>query len=334
MSQKDLISMAFKNAQRLHRTLVTLLDLASIESRAFHARLREVDLLRVLRSRWEVQSNLPDIKEAGFKVEIVSKSPDSLALADPQKLGRAFDVCFAILIGWAEPHCEIQVQVDRRQIFLSFLLHPGSETEWDQQWSQGMAAFGGGVGSPSSVFGGVVQSEKGFLSRVREGLGSEFLLVHQIMSLHLGHFKGERKDRQVTLTLQFPEISSDEGLRAILVSRAYVVSHELGSVALALIETPASADLHEFRAKIAAKLFRTTDAVYVLPSRKQIAIVLDDCKKGDAKAVVNRFEKSLGLTLRFGVAHCPEDGLDPSNLIEIAESRLQPETGASSARRS
>lgn len=322
MSERDLISMAHKNAQRLHRTLITLLDLASIESGAFHARLREVDLLRVLRARWEVQAGLAEFKENGFQVELVSRTPDTLALADPQKIGRAFDVCFAIVTGWGEPKGAVQAQVDHRKVQFTFTLAEGTEAEWDKEWSQGLAAFHGGVGSPSSVFGGVVQSEKGFLSRMREGLGSEFVLLHQILRLHIGQFNQERRERQVSLILQFPDISSDEGLRAILVSRAYVVSHEIGSVALALVEVPAAEDLHEFRAKIAAKLFRATDAVYVLPKRRQIALVLDDCRQNDAQAVVGRFERSLGIKLRFGVAHCPGDGLDPSTLVETATGRL------------
>jgi hypothetical protein len=174
----------------------------------------------------------------------------------------------------------------------------------------------------------VLQSEQAFLTRMEEGLGSEFLLVHEIMRLHKGTFGGQRQGREVTLALELPELSSEEGLMAVLASRAYEVSTELASVALVLLPIPPGAGRpEEFAEEVRKNLFRTTDAVYLLKERGRIALVLDDCKSEDAPRLMDRITQKLkktgGRPLAYGVAQCPSDGLDPGQLLPLAESRLK-----------
>jgi cytochrome c oxidase cbb3-type subunit I/II len=80
------------------------------------------------------------------------------------------------------------------------------------------------VGSPTSAFSGVLQSEQAFLSRAEEGLGSEYLLIHEIMRLHQGRFLAQRQGNQVGLVLELSAPDSEEMLRSVLLSRAYEVS--------------------------------------------------------------------------------------------------------------
>jgi hypothetical protein len=107
-----------------------------------------------------------------------------------------------------------------------------------------------------------------------------------------------------------------------LSSRAYQVSTELGSVALVLIDVPATKDAIFFCAQIKENLFRSSDAVYPLPARNQAALVLDDCKPEDAPRLVERLKSSLGQDLHFGMAHCPSDAQDPDRLLDLASERL------------
>jgi signal transduction histidine kinase len=87
LSSGELVKMARQNAQRLHQALVALLDLASLESGTFHARLREVDLIRLVR-RW-VGTGEPLFKDRGLRAKVTHDEGTPLAavLADPQKLG-------------------------------------------------------------------------------------------------------------------------------------------------------------------------------------------------------------------------------------------------------
>src|SRR5947209_7480795 len=49
VSRKELLDMALRNAHRLSHALVSLLELAAIESGNFHVKLREVELARLSR---------------------------------------------------------------------------------------------------------------------------------------------------------------------------------------------------------------------------------------------------------------------------------------------
>lgn len=322
-SAPELIAIARQNAQRLHRALVTLLDLSALEAGTFHARLREIDLARLVQTRLGAHRSL--FKDRGLAIEVGhahTKSAGSPLLADPQKLGRAVDLCLEILIARAEPSSAVKVRVGGTQVEIGFNLAGGVEL-WEAAWTQALAGFQGGVASPASAFGGVMQSEQAFLRRMEEGLGSEFLLLHEVMRLHRGKFTESHDGTAVTLKLELPELSSEDGLKAVLASRAYEVSNELGSVALALMRVPEGVRLEEFRQEVQKGLFRASDAVYPLKTRGEVALVLDDCKAEDAPRLIHRLEKATGRKIQCGVAHCPADGLDPRALFDLADQRLR-----------
>lgn len=320
LTQEELLMMARSNAQRLQRTLITLLDLASLESGTFHARLREVELVRLLRSR--IESHAREIKDKGLRLSEQFPA-EAVVLADPQKFGRAIDLCLEVILSRVVRDSELEIRISSSGVALLFSLRQDAYDAWEQLWSQSVAGFEGGVASPVSAFAGVVQSEQAFLSRTEEGLGAELLLVHQILRAHHGRFTASHEAGRVKLSLVLPQLSSEDGLSAVLRSRAYEVSTELASVALVLMDVPSAMDLEGFQTKIRAHLFRTTDAAYALPRRNQLALVLDDCKAEDIPGLMGRLEKSLGQKLSYAAAHCPSDGLDPGELVQIASKRLK-----------
>lgn len=320
-SEKDLIAMARQNAQRLHRALVMLLDLAALESGTFHARLREVNLVTLVQSRVQAYQSL--FKDHGIDVRAqASDEATSPLLADPQKLGRAIDLLFQALIPRTDKGTKLDLRISSATVTARFKLATGMEAAWDTAWSQALTGYHGGVGSPTSLFANVLQSEQAFLTRMEEGLGSELILLHEILRLHHGKADATREGRDVTFALSLPMLASEEGLQAVLSSRVYHISTELGSLALVLIRVPEKSSAPEFMAQIRKSLFRATDAVYTLEDRGEVALVLDDCKPEDAPRLVNRIQQTVGQPLRFGISHCPADAADPALLFGLAEKRL------------
>jgi hypothetical protein len=324
VSQAEWLQMARQNAQRLHQALIALLDLAALESGTFHVRLREVDLVRIAKNRIQsYQSLFPDrqvLLEEEPESELEQRVP---VLADPQKLGRAVELCLDVLLPRSAPNSKIHVKTHSTGLQFRFDLADAMKSHWESLWKQSVIGFQGGVVSPYSAFGGVLQSEQAFLSRSEEGLGSELLLIHEILRLHRGKLEAEIQDHQVILNFQLPELSTEESLHAVLSSRAYLMSTELGSTALVLIRTPEHISLEDFQKEVKKTLFRSSDAVYSLPLWNRVALVLDDCKPEDVPRLIGRIHQSLGRDLVFGAAHCPSDGHDPRVLLELAESRLK-----------
>jgi len=322
LTTEELVRMARTNAQRLQQTLLSLLDLAALESGTFHARLKEVELVRLVQSRLEAHQSF--LKDRGLKFEqsTVAGRAEFPLLADPQRFSRAVDLSIQAIVPRAVQNSAIQVRISSSKVSFEFELNPDLDESWMMAWTQALAGYQSGVASPTSAFGGVLQSEQAFLTRMEEGLGSEFMLVHEVMRTHHGSFKHLRRDRQVILELELPELSSETGLRAVLSSRAYQVTSELGSVALVILEVPAHLSAEAFRQQVKKTLFRSSDAVYALPAKGQVALVLDDCKVEDGPRLITRIEKAIGHPVKFGSAHCPGDGLDPSLLLELANKRL------------
>jgi len=320
ISRAELIAMAQKNAQRLHQALSVLLDLAAIESGNFHARLKEVDLLRVVRVRVDAVSDWLPAKKHDVQVRT---AVNIFVLADPIKLARALDLGIEVATQYAPHDKAIEIFVHGSRVEICFDLIPDREKQWRSAWSQAVAGFEGGVASPASAFGGILQSEEAFLSRENEGLGSELLLIHQIMGLHNGKFLEEHQGTGVKLIFAFPELSSEDGLRSVLTSRAYAISSELASVALAVVNLPAGVQGEQFIQMIKKHLFRATDAVYALKATQQVALVLDDCKAEDAVLVLKRLQREMKLPFQSGLAHCPHDESDPGKLLSLAQSRLR-----------
>lgn len=299
-NQKEWLQTALKNAKRLQQNLTQLLDLAAIESGNFHLRLREVDLFKLLQA-------LPN----SIEIENQESTP---ILADPQKLSRAFELCLQVL----QPRStgSMKFRISSNTVYLQAQIESEVKSAWDEAWLRALAGFQGGAFSPTSAFAGVVQSEEAFLSRTEEGLGSELILVHEMIRLHGAKLTFQNS---VELKFEFPKLSTQEALQTVLTSRAYAISSELASVAFVLIDVTDSFD--ETFQTIKKSLFRTTDAAYPLPSTSQVALVLDDCKSEDVSKFVERVFQKLGKSLPFGFAQCPTDGLDPSQLFELAEKR-------------
>ena len=55
---------------------------------------------------------------------------------------------------------------------------------------------------------------------------------------------------------------------------------------------------------------------------------MDDCKKEDLPRLLSRISKGVGFELKVGVASCPEEGIDPDVLIEVASRKLDSLLGA------
>lgn len=318
----ELAKMARQNAQRLQRTLTTLLDMASIESQTFHAHLREMELQRIVRGRLELQKAALKDHDVMVEIEGHDSEVEVVGLGDPQKFSRAVDLCFESLPFRAKKGSAISLRISSTPapvVSFQFELEPGTEKAWEAAWLHGLVGREGGVGSSASAFAGVMQTEQAFLTRTEEGLGSEFLLIHEIMRLHRGTFEQETKGTKVLLELRLPDLSSEEALRAVLTSRAYVLSNQTSSVALVLAKVPKGWTLEKFQAAIKRLLYRTTDGAYSLPQRNEIAIVMDDYKRSDLPKLVSRVEGALQIKLEYATAHCPEDVADPTLLFEYAK---------------
>ena len=323
-SNEELVRMARQNAQRLHRTLLTLLDLASLESGTFHVRLREIDLNKLVASRLDAHQSI--FRDQKLKVERASLA-GAAVLADAQKLSRAVDLCFQALLPRVKEGSEVRISAQANHVEIRFELTGGTESAWSTAWSQAIAGFQSGIASPTSAFAGVLQSEQAFLSRMEEGLGSEFMLIHEILRQHQGRFTATQKGPAIALKLEIPILSSEEGLRAVLTSRAYEASSELRSVTLVLIHVPddvkRGADTEAFAKQVKSCFFRASDAVYLLPDVRKLALVLDDCRPEYVPVLVARIEKAISREAMVGVAHCPLDGHDPERLLDLAKRRLE-----------
>ena len=88
----ELVQMARQNANRLNRTLAALLDLAQLESGAFHARLREIDFAKTIRNR--VDANASELKDFGLEAKFTAAGAAAI-LADAQKVQRAVELLSA-----------------------------------------------------------------------------------------------------------------------------------------------------------------------------------------------------------------------------------------------
>lgn len=338
-SGHDLLIMLRQNADRLHRTLAMLLDLAAIESGTFRARLSEIVLERHLKARFTgkhkvIIDNHPISFSAGK-----SQETETHILADPRKLERALDLCLQIMVRRIMKGSNISIRIVVNEIQHKFIkfesaMDPSKVELWNKDWLQGLAGYESGISSPSSpfasAFSGVLQSEQEFLRRQEEGLGSELILIHEIMKLQHGKLNSLIDEKRFTLTLEFPSLSSEEGLNAILASRMSRISDDLHSVGLVLIQIPTVLELPDFSQKINQKinqkirktLFKTTDTVHSLPEQGLVALILDDCKAEDGLKVMKRITKVFNRGFAFGAAHCPTDTIESKMLIDICRQNI------------
>ena len=362
LSMADFIQMARQNALKLNQVLLSLLDLASLESGTFRARLREVELQGFIQGRLEsyqvlfrenqlgIQLGWEIKREAEQKIERAKKRttesekkgrkkskknfPSELVaaahmplqplLADPQKLTRAIDLCFQIIVPRAQSGTAVKIRISSDQMIqFEFQIQKTREKCWQHIWAQSLTGFYNGAVSPYAAFAGVLQSERAFLTRTQEGLGSELFLIHEIMRVHHGKFSSlSGPEQNLILSLEFPILSPEESLNIVLGSRTEQLSLGLGSMALVLLKVPADTAQAQFLTAIKKNLFRTTDTAYALPDLNLVALVLDDCREKDILPLIKRIQRSLKLDLSYGIAHCPNDGYDPFALFQFALRRL------------
>ncbi len=328
-SRSELVKMARQNAQRLHRTLVTLLDLAAMENRTFAVKLREIELVRMLRMRLEAHASV--FRDQSLEIIEEDEVSQVSMLGDLSRLSRTLDMCIETMAFRSIKGGTIKVRISSAPspvVEFHFELAEGGAALWDEAWLGAVAGFEGGVASPTSAFAGAaLQTEEAFLSRMEEGLGStEFLLIHEVMRLHQGTFTQKRKGQKVSMMLRFPSLSSDEAVAAVLTSRTFELTSAPSAVTLVLLRVPREQSVPDFCSRVKGLLYRVTDGAYPLPERREVALVLDDYKKSDIEKFIARLEHSLALKLSgkrdIVFAHCPEDVADPRQLLEQARAKF------------
>jgi hypothetical protein len=324
-SSQELISMAKRNADRLHHTLATLLDITSIESGTLAMRFREADLIRFMTRKQKTLEDAFKVNQIDFKSHYEKSNHKSSVpiLLEPQKFSRILGLFSQIVLNRAEPKSTVNCFVGGSSVRFRFQLSHEAQNHWKAEWEKSARGIGDNT-AVLSLFQGALMNENEFLTRTQEGLGSELWLVHELMKRHQGKLRYEQPNTQtVELIVELPRLTSMEQLRIILLARVYDSSTDLGSVALGLIEIPKGLKGEEFRAQVRESLFRASDSVYFLEKEGRIAIFLNDCKPEDAPRLMGRIEGKLGQKLIYGTAICPEEGTDPDHLVGLAEKRLK-----------
>ncbi len=322
----ELVTLARKNAEKLNAALSALLDVAEVEKGLLRLSLREVDLARVCRDRVRLQG--ASLRDRSLSVALSGSA--SPVLVDPQKLARLVDLSLGLLAERALSGSELQLEVGARGLTLKAKLQAGQGPKLRAAWAEALAEAEAAArqgrlsaGRAGAAFRGTRQTEREFLTRDEEGLGSGWVLLLDWMKLHEGTVTLDLSaPDSAKLRLEFPEVTSEKALASVLSSRAYRSTHDLSAVALGLIEVPQGSSVPEFQARVQSHLFRASDSVYALPREGQVAVVLDDCKPEDAPGLMGRIRDRLGQPLRMGVACCPSEGLDPAYLLELAGRRL------------
>ncbi|MBI3535932.1 MAG: hypothetical protein HY072_10665 [Deltaproteobacteria bacterium] len=330
ITSKELLNVARKNAIKLQHNLSSVLDLAAIESKNFHIRLREMNLSRLMEAKLKnfqplfLEQEIKCELEKKFQADYVIKdetAEEITALADPQRLGRVLDLCFHVILSKIKQKSLLKITFTQTWIEMGFQLKEDCLTIWDEEWSKSLVAFQSGVSSPNSAFSGTIQSEQAFLTRSSEGLGAELWLIHEVLKLHSGSFLAERKNQFVKLTLLLPELNSLEGLRAALSSRLSQISPEQGgisSVVLVFVRPPKKWSMIELGMSIKKGLFRSSDSIYILNQENLIALILDDCKPEDVPKLLSRIQSQIGSDFSYSLSSCPRDGFDIEDLIAHA----------------
>lgn len=330
LSASELISIARRNAQRLESSLNSLLDLAAVEAGLFFVRLREIDFPRFVERKLETSQRFLDERGIELRIESAIKNEAKRAmfpvLADPLRLGRALDLTVEVLSSRLPAQTPVKVRISTAQVGFQFAVAEHEIKFWKESFSESKKPLSSERFFQGPAFHGTFRTQAEFLTRSAEGLGSEFVLVQEIMKRHKGEFKisAEKKGAfgEVKLDFELPELNSVESLITALGSRTASVSQELRSVSLGLVSVPKSENVDAFKNHIRANLFRASDAVYPLPDKNQVALMLEDCRPEDAPALLERIGKTLGVKFEFGVVSSPQDGTDPELLLELAERRI------------
>ena len=312
----ELLSIAKRNVKRLQNSLASILDIAELESGAFHARLKEVDFVRAVRLSLEATQAI--LSDRSITVEIRERlEMNEPCLADPQKLSRAIEMVVNIVSLWAEAGKKLQVELQPYQSTFEFELERSSFPLWENYWSQALIGFQSGVMSPSSAFAGTVQSERDFLTRTKEGLGSDLLLIHQIQNIHQGSFEMSLTGMKVKLILKIPRLDQEQQLESILASRIFEHSSGIGVVTLFRFEKPESISTESIKVKLAELLSKETDAVYLLERTREVFVLSDDLKKEAVLDFSQKIKEVLEDNLEVRFVTAPDDGVDAVQLIAM-----------------
>lgn len=218
MSVTAALDMARKNARKLEAALSTVLDLAAWEAGVLQIQLAETSLSDCLQ-----HSTLAHLVPASLTTQ-PEIPDDSRILADPSKLARAL----SRLQDFAEScGTELQIDLQPRRFHLQVALNTNalSERDWQALWHEVLVAREAGGSLPLHVFAGVLQSERAFLSRSREGLGAELHLIAEILRQHEASFQGElapgKAGPKLSFTIDLPKIEGRGRVLRLLRSRIW-----------------------------------------------------------------------------------------------------------------
>lgn len=181
MGLVEALDMARSNARRLEAALSTVLDLAAWEAGVLQVAVAETSLGDCLQ-----QSRLAHLLPARQATH-AGLTPGERLLGDPAKLARAFSR-FEDFISTCGTN--LSLRLDGRRLALEFELDTRAlpEDSWRGLWHEVLVARESGGSLPLHVFAGVLQSERAFLSRSREGLGAELHLIAEILRQHEARF--------------------------------------------------------------------------------------------------------------------------------------------------
>ena len=213
LSVPEALEMARSNARQLEAALSTVLDLAAWEAGVLKIHVAESSLDECLK-----QSTLAHLVTAAPAQE------STPILADTQKLSRALSRLHAFAESCGTG---IRLETGPRRLVLELKLNTQSlsERDWQGLWHEMQVAREAGGSLPLHVFAGVLQSERAFLSRSREGLGAELHLVAEILRQHEASFEaGLHSTAEGTilrLEVEFPKIQGPQRIAELLRSRIW-----------------------------------------------------------------------------------------------------------------
>ncbi len=325
---REAIAMASRNAERLNRTLATLIDLAAIDQSSFGVRLGEGFLSKHLQS-------FLDAKKIPFELSVQQEEP---CLLDSKQFNHALELIWAIITKNEKQKHKIRITTMRDAVCATLEIPIADENfppVWAEAWKEARVALAGGTTKSSSLFHAAAQSESGFLSTGETGIGAELVVMLEIMRLHHAQAEWKFANATLMLTFEFPQLRGREGLMRALSSRMHLGKQELSSLGLIWIEIPRADFREEMITAFKQSLFRESDSIYRLdaadaksPQFQAVALLANDCKRRDVPVLLTRLLKPLPAEIQkrilLGAAHFPEDAVDPEVLVQIAKSNVRP----------
>lgn len=303
LSRAEALSMARSQASNLESALSTVLDLAAWEAGSLKVELREGDFAAVADAVFGLESvpsslklvDLGRARRALERLKVLLGSIGRLKVIWGQMPGAAANGAAAngaAAKGAAGTALEFQVA----------LADEATGSLWDVLWHEAQVARAAHASLPLHVFAGVLQSEQGFLSRTREGLGAELHLVAQVFGQHEARFEAERRGLALTLRLSLPEISGRNRILQVIRSRIWRPG----------LAEPAKLAVGVHRKRPAPAALAPGHACYALGDAAGHWVELGPAGPG----------ASGGKHPAQGWASCPEDGMDAAGILDAALGRL------------